>query len=127
PALHPHPDFEAGRAFDEDGPVRHPRATSPVSCPDLSAGVPTNPYQAARHLGADPVRGVSRDVDRASLHVRPEVHAGVAVDGDASSSHAPANPLDLSRITVDLHLVAGLSLDREEAVEPRLPLSQVDG
>src|SRR5204862_1204610 len=111
PSFHPHPDFEASRAFDADGPARHPGETSAVGRSDLSAGVPADLDESPRHLGTEPVRGVSRDLDCASLHVRPEVHARVADESDAAASHAAADPFDPSRIAADLELVAGRPLD----------------
>ena len=84
-----------------------------MSPPDISA-----PIQS---------EALSGDLDGAALHVRPEVHAGVAADGDAASRHAAADPLDLSRVAANLELVARLAFDGEEVVEPGLPLSQVDG
>ncbi len=53
------------------------------------------------------------------------MHPGIAGDPDAPARHAPANPLDPSRVSADLQFVAAVALDREEVIHPALPFAQV--
>src|SRR5205814_9825397 len=111
----------AGGTPDEDGPVLHPRETSPVGRPDLPPGIAVDADQPPGHLGAHPVRGVAGHLDGAALHVGAQVHAGVAVNGNAAARHAAAGPLDPADIAADLQLLTAWALDLEEVVHTMLP------
>src|SRR5206468_12984947 len=124
PSLHPHPDFETRRTLDQNGPVRHPGATPPVSGSDLSARVAPDSNESSRHLAADPVRGVTGDLDGPALHIGAQMHSHVAGDPEVAAGHAAADPFDLSGVPADPQLVAGLSLDIKEIANTALPFAQ---
>ena len=67
------------------------------------------------------------DFDGATLHVRPEMHAGVADEGDAPTRHTAADPFDLAEVAEDLQLVTGFPLDREKIVHAMLSFPQMSG
>src|SRR5262249_15264407 len=90
-----------------------------------------NSNRAIDHLGADPVRGVARDLDLAPFHVRPQVHAGVSPDGDPPARHAATDPFHFRSVAANFQLVIrstvlSLPLDREEISDTQLPLAEED-
>ena len=83
-------------------PPRLPRYAAPT-CPPAFPRTRMNPSDISAPSQSDTFPETSMP----ALHVRAEVHAGVADDRDAAARHAAADPLDLFRVTADLELVAG--------------------
>ena len=125
-APHPHADFQAGRAIDDDRAVLHAAQRAAVGRADLAAGVAVDVDEAVLHLGADPVAGVAVDFDPAAGHVGAQVHADRAVDGDAPLRHRPADPADLVQRAVQNEVGAALAFDVEELAQRQLPLAVID-
>src|SRR5262245_14152017 len=110
--------------MNDDRAVGHAGHAAAIGCTNLSAGVPTDADESPRHLGAKPVGRVTGHLDAAILHIRAQMHASIASDGNPAAGHRAANPLDLPRVTADLQLVAAFAFHREEVINTALPFSE---
>lgn len=88
-------------SFNENLSAAHTFSAAAVTGAAVVSGVAVADDFAAEHLTAQPVTGVTHDLDGAAGHEVAAVHADVAVHNNAAVGHVLANPFDTGGVADD--------------------------